>query len=267
MADGYWVVRTYEAGAVGEKTKFWVQGARPDRRSRAKEKSEAKKQTQNEYQAVRNAARIINANFGAGDLLLGLDYSNEGMTRLEAWARESFGEPEDEAARLDGLRKAAERELKLCLRRVKRELKRDGIELRFFAITSDMNGKTGEAVRVHHHLIIGAEARSAFVKKWEKLGGVAWSEMKRQIDYTDIAEYLLRQVRHIPDAKKYISSRNLIRPEPTDRIAISDAELRVPKGGKLLHRGEYRPGQAQYIRFMLPREKWKRPDEEKRRRE
>ena len=39
MAQGYWVVRTYEAGNVGEKTKFWIPGDRPSR-SHKKEKSE-----------------------------------------------------------------------------------------------------------------------------------------------------------------------------------------------------------------------------------
>ena len=32
--DGYWIVRTYEAGNVGEKTKFFVPGARPTRSQR-----------------------------------------------------------------------------------------------------------------------------------------------------------------------------------------------------------------------------------------
>ena len=41
--NGYWVVRTYEAGAVGEKTKFWVPGERPSKSGR-REKQELRKQ-------------------------------------------------------------------------------------------------------------------------------------------------------------------------------------------------------------------------------
>ena len=48
MKDGYWVVRTYEAGQVGEKTKYFVLGDRT-RRNRRKEESSIKKQEQNEY--------------------------------------------------------------------------------------------------------------------------------------------------------------------------------------------------------------------------
>ena len=263
MKEGYWVVRTYESGAVGEKTKFWVQGARPSSRSKRKEKSEIKKQEQNEYSAVKQVARIFNANFHQGDLLMGLDYSPAGMARLEAYiAKHPFPIPEsDDAAafHMEQLREAARREMKLCLRRVQRELAKSGIALKYIAITSDMDGDTGEAVRVHHHLVVNKEAQGAFVKKWAELGGVDWSPLSKQADYTPVAEYLLRQVRRVPDAKKYVSSRNLVRPQPKDRVVISDAEIRVPKGGKLLFRSEFKPGRPQYIRYIIPESKRKAP--------
>ena len=85
------------------------------------------------------------------------------------------------------------------------------------------------------------------------MGGVAWTVLwNDQEDRTPIAEYIIRQVRRIPDAKKYRSTRNLLRPQPKDRIALSEAELRVPTGGKLLFRQEFKPGRPQYIRYTLP---------------
>ena len=268
MQEGYWIIRTYESGAVGEKTKFWVQGARPSSRNRRKEKSEIKKQEQNEYSAQKQLARLINANFCQGDLLMGLDYSPEGMERLEAYIAEhpfpAEATGDEEADHMEQFRQAAEREMRLCLRRVKRELQKQNIALKYIAITSDMDGDTGETVRVHHHLIVNQEAREVFVQKWADLGGVNWSPLSGQPDYTPIAEYFIRQVRRIPDAKKYISSRNLERPVPKDRAVISDAELRVPKGGKLLFRNAFVPGRAQYIRYVLPeRKKTEPPGEEK----
>lgn len=258
MANGYWVVRTYEAGAVGEKTKFWVPGERPSKSSR-REKQEIRKQEQNEHSAVKTLARLINANYGEGDLLLGLDYSAAGMDRLVSWLREQGKDPDraEESERMDLIRGAAEREAKLVLRRVKRELAKQDISLSYILVTSDMDGDTGEAVRIHHHLIVPKEAKWVFVEKWKELGHVDWSPMSKQEDYTAIAEYLIRQVRRIPDARKYVSSRNLIRPLPKDRVVLSDAELRVPKGGKLLHRNEFRPGRPQYIRYVIPEEKRK----------
>lgn len=262
MKEGHWVVRTYEAGAIGEKTKFWVQGTRPSSRSKRKERAEIKKQEQNEYSAQKQLARLINANFTRGDLLLGLDYSPAGMDRLGKYIAEhpfqTDGCEDPEAEQMEQIRQAAEREMRLALRRVKRELAKEGVALRYIAITSDMDGDTGEAVRVHHHLIVPAEAKEAFVEKWKDLGSVNWSPMSAQADYTPIAEYFIRQVRRVPDAKKYISSRNLVRPQPKDRVVLSDAEVRVPKGGQLLHRNEFKPGRPQYIRYVLPEDRWKR---------
>lgn len=83
--EGYWIVRTYEAGNVGEKTKFFVPGARTTR-SQRRLRDAARKQAQNEYSAEKALARLLNANFTEGDLLVGLDYSDDGLARLEAWA-------------------------------------------------------------------------------------------------------------------------------------------------------------------------------------
>lgn len=160
---------------------------------------------------------------------------------------------------MDAVRAAAEHALRLVLRRVKWELAKAGIALRYVAVTSDMDGDTGETVRVHHHLVVPAEAREAFAEKWAGMGGVDWSPLSGQEDYTPVAAYLIRQVRRVPDAKKYVSSRNLVRPQPRDRVALTDAELRVPRGAKLLHRNEYKPGRPQYIRYVLPEERRRRP--------
>ena len=257
--NGYWVVRTYEAGAVGGKTKFWVPGERPSKSGR-REKQEIKKQEQNEQSAEKSMARLLNANFCQGDLLLGLDYSEEGLERILSWAREQgLNVDGSEEERMDAVRAAAEHELRLVLRRVKREMAKAGLVLRYVAVTSDMDGDTGETVRVHHHLVVPAEAREAFVEKWAGMGGVDWSPLSAQEDYTPIAAYLIRQVRRVPDHKKYISSRNLLRVEPKDRIAMSEAEVRVPKGGVLLFREAYHPGLSQYIRYILPENRRKRP--------
>ena len=256
--DGYWIVRTYEAGSVGEKTKFFVPGARPTR-SQRRLRDAARKQAQNEYSAEKALARTLNANFTEGDQLVGLDYSEAGLARLESWIR-SRGIPMDtDEQRLDAMRAAAEHELQLVIRRVKRELDKRGIPLRYAAVTSDMDGDTGETVRVHHHLVTDQAAREVFAEKWVTLGHVDWKPLSPQVDYMPLAAYLIRQVRRVPDKKKFVSSRNLVRPQPKDRIAMSEAEVRVPKGGVLLFREAYHPGLSQYIRYILPEERRKRP--------
>lgn len=264
--EGYWVIRTYEAGTVGEKTKFWVPGKRPNGKLKKKEKDAIRKQAQNEYSAVKQLARLMNANFGKENkegIVLGLDYSDAGLKKLYSWIEKQgvdFNSLE-EAEQLDILWQAADHELWNCLRRVKRRCGKD-ITLKAIYVTSDMDGETGETVRVHHHLIINGEAKDAFVDAWKKLGSVDWERMwDNQEDRTPLAEYFIKQVRHVPDAKKYRSTRNLIRPVPKDREALNDSELRVPRGGRLLFRREFtKPGQPQYIRYVLPPKSYIPPD-------
>lgn len=248
MKEGYWVIRTYEAGSVGEKTKFWVEGERAPRSAR-RLKTEARKALANEYSAVKNVARLLNANFGKGDILLGLDYSQEGYEKLIN-SIDGYDQLE-EAQQLEALRTAAERELQLCLRRVRHAMGKSEAEVKYIAVTSDMDGKTGEMVRVHHHLVINKEALEFFQSKW-KLGNCEYETLSGQKDYMPIAEYLMEQVRKIPDAKKYRPSRNLIHPQPKDRVAKNGGQLRPPKGAVVLRVGEWRPGKPQYMRYILP---------------
>ena len=187
------------------------------------------------------------------------------MEKILDWGRKA-GLPvdaEDDLERANAIWEAAAHELDCCLRRVKNRMGKKDLELKAIYITSDTDGETGEFVRVHHHLVVKAEAKEAFLSAWEAkgLGGVAWTPLwEDQEDRTPIVEYLIRQVRRIPDAKKYRSTRNLVRPVPKDRIALSEAELRVPAGGKLLFRQEYKPGRPQYIRYTLPEKKRRKPE-------
>ena len=103
---------------------------------------------------------------------------------------------------------------------------------------------------MHHHLIVNREAKALLSEVWHD-GGLDYEPMSAQPDYTPIAAYLIRQVRHVEDAKKYTSSRNLRRPEPKDAIAKSAAVLRAPKGALLVDAGTNVPGQPQYIRYII----------------
>jgi len=266
--EGYFVIRTYVAGDIGEKTKFFVPGKRPANNNLSRRQRNAiKKQEQNEHSAVKNLARGINANFRAGDLLLGLDYSDEGHARILKWGRE-HGLPvdsENEEEKRDAIWASASHELEIALRRVVRRLKKQGIELKAYYCTSDMDGKTKKQVRVHHHLVVNSETRQAFVDAWQKygLGGVEWEALwDNQIDRTPIAKYIIDQVRRIPDAKKYRHTKNIVLPAPKNRVVVTDNELLVPRGGKLIYRQEYeskgdvsdycRNYQPQYIRYITP---------------
>ena len=249
---GQWEIITVRAGAVEEKSKHFIPND-PGERTRAK-KTEARKQALNDAVASRRMARLIHANFTAGDILVGLDYSDTALEVLKKRAelyQQRAGE-ETELEPEDFLRLSAEHELRLCIDRVRRLLGKEEIELKYIAVTSDMDGETGELVRIHHHLLIPRDCLEAFKTKWGK-GRVVGKPLEQGLDYTQLAEYLCKQVRRVPDQKKYMPSRNLIKPTVSRRSAIGSAELRVPKGCTLLYRGAFEPGwTSQYIRYYRP---------------
>ncbi len=261
---GYWVTRTYTSGRVGEKTKYYVSGDKT--RSKRKIKSAVKKQEQNDASAEKQLARLLNINFHKGDLLIGLDYSPEALENI----KKSIDVQEEHEQDIDELiYMRASHELPLFIRRVKRDLAKNELDIMFVGVTSDMDGYTKESVRVHHHLVVRAVMSSGELvdektqkkingdvlevmkRKWT-LGGVNAKSLRQQDDYTPIAHYFLEQVRKIADAKKYTSSRNLIRPTYKDRVVMSNAEIKIPAKCKILHRTEYTPHKPQYVRYLLP---------------
>lgn len=265
MRDGYYIIRTYEAGKIGEKTKFFVPGTRSDTvRGRRREQSAIKKQEQNEYSSTKALARLLNANAKTLTVMIGLDYSDAGLAAVTARAKADAKAAGKSWRRLkrtekeDYIHEAASHEAELCLRRVGRACREKGLPFSYVVVTSDRDGETGEAVRVHHHLIVSAGCEQIFVDKWERLGGVNAKAMREQDDYYVVAKYLMAQVRRIEDAKKYRSSRNLVRVAPKDRVVSSGAVMRVPKGGQLLYMAETGPYMPQYMRYVLPRDRWRR---------
>lgn len=259
--DGYWVIRTYKAGSLGEKTKFWVPGKRPDKNLTRKQRDAIRKQSQNEYSAVKRLARDLHENYSSEDIFFSLDYAEAGMKKLEKWAIKKGVDLQrlNEEERRNVIWEAADHELDLCLRRAQNRAKSRGIELKAHLTTSDLKYdrklQMYIQVRVHHHLVINREALDCFKEAWGDLGGTDVEYLDQYgEDLTELASYIIGQVRRIPDAKKYRSTRNIIHPQPKDRIVLSDAELQVPRGGKLLFRREFsRCEQPQYIRYVLPK--------------
>lgn len=236
---GYWTTLTYVAGNVEEKVKYYMQGERPKNKRRII--SDVKKAEQNKKGCAREFARILNANFGKGDQLIGLDYDD---MHIEAVT----GRSDEETVEL------AEKKMRLCLRAVKRAAEKEGIEMKCVAVTAILDGHTGEKVRVHHHIVVNRAAAEFFKLKWRS-GGVDYEPLQKQNDYTALAKYLIDQVLHTKNKKKYYCTRNLIRVVPKCRLAKDGREISVPRGCILLHRSEYVCGITQYIRYYRPSEK------------
>ena len=247
------MIRTITSGAVEEKTKFAVAANVRPRKCRKKGATPIRKQDQNDRDAVKRLARVINCNFRHGDLWVTLKYDQVRMDQLIARIIADGKTPD-----MDTIRAYAVRERDNFLRRVKDALKKQGLSLKYIKVTSDLDGETGEVVRIHHHLILSAAAREAVYRHWG-VDDVRMDPLRDQKDYTPLAEYLIRQVRRLPDMKKYSVSRNMAKPIVKEEIVYTAGELKAPKGARLMHRSEYsleRP--TQYIRYIRPERKRKR---------
>ena len=115
----------------------------------------------------------------------------------------------------------------------------------------ELDQETGELVRVHHHVVVNAEAAELLEQKWN-YGLVHTEKLYRQDDYTPLAAYLLGQVRHREGKKKYSCSRNMVKPKVEEQVLAEapDNEIRVQPGAKVLDRTPYREGTlSQYVRY------------------
>lgn len=254
MRGGTYMIRRIRSGKVIEESIFPVAPNVRPRGRRRRGATTARKQDANDRDAVKRLARTLNCNFEAGDLLIQPTYTDAALYQLSDGLQDGD---------LEELRLRAEHDLALFLRRLARELKPMGITLRAVSLTSDMDGDTGELVRVHHHVVLmGAGLRveggelyagdKAVSAIWGR-GNVDWKPLAHQDDYTPLAAYLLRQVRRRPDGKKYHVTRNLKKPELiSERIVFRPMKLKAPKGSKILQDGNYEPGMPHYIRYVRP---------------
>lgn len=250
---GYWMIRTVRSGRVIEKTQFYV-GERRPRAKRKKGSSTEKKKAGNAVSAVRRYAREMNCNFAAGGgILLTLHYDAEHL-------------PADKAE--------AEKELEKFWRRLSYRLKKTGCVLRATGITSELDGASGERVRVHHHLLISREGveveRNERGELCATVGGAELREVWRnggvdveriseaQEDITSIAAYFLGQVEAGADEKRWKSTRNLKKPViESERVSVVSRVLRAPGGATVSEIGHYDENSgSHYIRYIRrPRRK------------
>lgn len=256
--------RIYRArNGVVEETMFWVrEDALP--RTGKKRASTPRKQEANRNQAAHLLGRILNNNFSQGDLFLSPGYSTAAFRELRRRAYAGLPKNAKREEKRNAILAEAEKDGKLFLRRL-REAGAKG--LRYVLVPSDMDGRTGEEVRVHLHIVISGE-QFALVKKQLTLngrtldeiwrGGSVEYEFLRAGSYNALAGYLIRQTRMIPNRKKYSCSRNLERIEPVEtEVALNPTdEIAAPKGAKLEERIA---GPAmQYVRYVTEPEQRER---------
>ena len=218
-------------------------------------KSQDDKRDENARQAVRVAARILNCNYTPEDYLVELTYSHESMEKVLGVATPQSAALTAPLAQgslgADEIWDNARMVLAKKLEQVRRAAKKAGVEVKTFSVTSDLDQETGEVVRVHHHVVINAEGLELLKEKWN-YGLVLEKNLYRQDDYTPLAAYLLGQVRHVENRKKYSCSRNMVQPKVEEMVLAEEPsnEIRVQPGARVLDRTPYREGcVSQYVRY------------------
>ncbi len=168
----------------------------------------------NNRQAERKLRRLVNANFGPGDLHIVLSYARR---KGDAYRTR------------EEMRKDADR----FLRNLRKAFKQAGMELKYIHVM-----EIGEKGARHHHLIINHIDSRTIQNCWGGLGRVLISPLDGSGQYRKLAEYLLKYSNRTvgTDAelmgKRWSSSRNLVKPE-TERTVVSDrsffrSEAKVP---------------------------------------
>ena len=159
----------------------------------------------------------------------------------------------------------AEQNLKKCLYKISRRLKKKGIPFKYIAITE--RGK--RAAALHHHIVIekNREVMDELISIWGQ--HIKFNSMYREGLYKDLAEYFTKIETKEESEKgksKYHRSRNL--KEPVTKTAlmagsISDAP-QVPKGYELVpqtvNNGFNELYGVRYQSYMIKREKPRAPE-------
>lgn len=143
----------------------------------------------NQRNAERRLIRLIHANFTQDDYSVGLDYDRK---------------------HLPGTVEEANELLRKFLRKLRREYKRRGIELKYISVT-ERGKKSG---RPHHHVLI---PQGMTRKEVEELWGNGRANADRlqfgDDGLTGLAKYIIKG--HF-NYRSYNCSRNLVRPEPAE---------------------------------------------------
>ncbi len=164
----------------------------------------------NEREAVRRLARIINCNFGLGDLWITLNHDDD---RLPA----SYEEAKENVTKF--------------LRKVKAAYKAEtGKSLRYIITTSQTNPRNREKARLHHHIVMDRVAYDIICRYWPK-EQVSYTIMDNRGDHTAMAKYMIDNSPKEAGKKKWSTSKGLKKPIVTEPEQIRVIEkIKAPTG-------------------------------------
>jgi hypothetical protein ELI_3133 len=161
----------------------------------------------NLHQAVKKLTRLLNANFGGGDIHLAVTYAPANLP------------PDQEAVK---------KELRNFIDRLRRAYKKAGVVFKYVYVTEQ------KKQRLNHHFVLPAIDTRILNQKWTA-GFVRTTFLDDTGQYKDLASYLLKEAscKEQGDySRAYTSSTNMIRPEPVIKEIKSVTWTKAPKAPK-----------------------------------
>lgn len=221
--------KTVKAGPMVYVECYPIWDAQTARAAKSEAKMERHRRAQaklNEKNAQKRLARLVNENFGKGDLILTLEY-------------QKGAGPADETQ--------AMRDVQNYLRRVARLREKRGLEPMKYVYVIEETNSQKYGTRYHHHVIMtGGIQREEAEEKWTKKHGGFCNARSAQPDgrhLTGFALYLLRNKkgrRMDADGKnpqqramrrRWNCSKNLT--DPDERATTADKKISVRKAGRI----------------------------------
>ena len=227
------VRRVYQTGSFREVCDVWASDRYRPRGARIKGNARKSQMDANMKAAQRELTRILNGNYSyeRGSLLCSLSFDQEPESREEA--KKLFNK---------------------CWKELRKICRQNGRELKVCGVISDVDGDTGEKVRLHVHVVLDGCTMEQVRECW-KLGVVDCRTIRKEKTHARLAAYLLKQCRCEPNEKKWFTSRNLERTKLlSETEIIGSPKYRLPKGAEIIAQGEYCPeeGKLLYLQIQMP---------------
>jgi len=196
----------------------------------------ARKIAANEQECVRQFARILNTNYHTGDLHLVLKYDDDHL-------------PPDY--------QAAEADLARYFARLRYEIRKAGLVMPVISwVTANWSPRRDCPARLHHHVVVPAGSYDLARRLWLG-GGFSLETLDGRGDHTDLAAYMIANVRDRPGKHSWHTTRNATRPIVTEPEPVADIEDVQPEKGAVIKAHETSTDEegrvtSTYLRCLLP---------------
>jgi len=217
------------SGRTVETRRTWLPSGPTVRKKRGIRRAGAsslKKIKANERSCVMNLARTINCNFREGDWFVTLKYDDQHYP-----ADPSADPAEKREQEYCTAKKILTKKFLPKLRTIYREI--TGKSLKAVWVTANWSTKQKHYARIHHHMVLPADALAIANDIWREIGGLDGTMqaecLNSEGDYSRIAAYMIDNVQGRPAGEnRWSGCRGMEKPIISDPVEVTDVETMEP---------------------------------------